>query len=58
MAQGTPLQQGPPQLVVVLHEPKEAALARGIKQESRNDRGGNTAPAEYISKFAYLILDI
>lgn len=42
----TPLQQGQ-QLVVVLHEPKEAAaIARAIKQEARP---AATAPAEFIS---------
>ncbi|XP_026725203.1 neurotrophin receptor-interacting factor homolog [Trichoplusia ni] len=45
-----PLQQGTQQLLVVLHEPKEAAaLARAIKQEGRTDRAGATAPAEFIS---------
>ncbi|KAJ8730273.1 hypothetical protein PYW07_017311 [Mythimna separata] len=50
VAQATPLQQGTQQLLVVLHEPKEAAaLARAIKQEGRNDRNAATAPAEFIS---------
>ncbi|XP_060802981.1 chorion transcription factor Cf2 [Amyelois transitella] len=47
-----PLQQGTQQLLVVLHEPKEAAaLARVIKQESsqRSERAAATAPAEFIS---------
>ncbi|XP_028163138.1 zinc finger protein 710-like isoform X2 [Ostrinia furnacalis] len=44
-----PLQQGQ-QLLVVLHEPKEAAaLARAIKQETRADRSAAAAPAEFIS---------
>ncbi|KAI8435710.1 hypothetical protein MSG28_003960 [Choristoneura fumiferana] len=44
-----PLQQGTQQLLVVLHEPKEAAaLARAIKQEGRVDRTP-AAPAEFIS---------
>lgn len=52
MAQATPLQQGTQQLLVVLHEPKEAAaLARAIKQEGRNDRAAATAPTEFISEF-------
>lgn len=38
------------QLVVVLHEPKEAAaLARALKQEGRQERAAATAPAEFIS---------
>ncbi|XP_047995045.1 transcription factor E4F1-like [Leguminivora glycinivorella] len=42
---GTPIQQGSQQLLVVLHEPKEAAaLARAIKQEARQP-----VPAEFIS---------
>ncbi|CAH0701370.1 unnamed protein product [Spodoptera exigua] len=50
VAQATPLQQGTQQLLVVLHEPKEAAaLARAIKQEGRNDRAAATAPTEFIS---------
>ncbi|XP_041978158.1 fez family zinc finger protein erm-like isoform X2 [Aricia agestis] len=45
-----PLQQGTQQLLVVLHEPKEAAaLARAIKQENRPDRANAAAPAEFIS---------
>ncbi|XP_028043982.1 zinc finger protein 551-like isoform X1 [Bombyx mandarina] len=45
-----PLQQGTQQLLVVLHEPKEAAaLARAIKQEGRSDRNTTAVPAEYIS---------
>ncbi|KAJ2946112.1 hypothetical protein O0L34_g5034 [Tuta absoluta] len=44
---GQPLQQGQ-QLVVLLHEPKEAAaLARAIKQEARQERVQNAN--EYIS---------
>ncbi|XP_045497680.1 fez family zinc finger protein erm-like isoform X1 [Colias croceus] len=44
-----PLQQGTQQLLVVLHEPKEAAaLARALKQDGRQDRTV-TAPAEFIS---------
>ncbi|KAL0841008.1 hypothetical protein ABMA28_014783 [Loxostege sticticalis] len=50
VTQATPLQQGTQQLLVVLHEPKEAAaLARAIKQESRADRSAAAAPAEFIS---------
>lgn len=46
-----PLQQGAQQLLVVLHEPKEAAaLARAIKQEARVERAP-AAPAEFISEF-------
>ncbi|XP_068631667.1 uncharacterized protein [Battus philenor] len=42
------LQSGTQQLVVVLHEPKEAAaIARAIKQEARVERAN--APAEFIS---------
>lgn len=49
VTQSTPLQQGQ-QLLVVLHEPKEAAaLARAIKQEARPERAAATAPAEFIS---------
>ncbi|CAB3223817.1 unnamed protein product [Arctia plantaginis] len=49
VTQTTPLQQGQ-QLLVVLHEPKEAAaLARAIKQEARPERAAATAPAEFIS---------
>ncbi|KPJ08279.1 Zinc finger protein 460 [Papilio machaon] len=45
---GGALQAGTQQLVVVLHEPKEAAaFARAIKQEGRLDR--NAPPAEFIS---------
>ncbi|CAK1547019.1 unnamed protein product [Leptosia nina] len=45
-----PLQQGTQQLLVVLHEPKEAAaLARALKQEVRQDRTVTAAPAEFIS---------
>lgn len=52
VTQATPLQQGQ-QLLVVLHEPKEAAaIARAIKQEVRPDRNANTN--EYISKYLYL----
>lgn len=52
MTQTTQLQQGGQQLLVVLHEPKEAAaLARAIKQEARNERGA-AAPAEFISENA------
>ncbi|XP_048482766.1 transcription factor Sp3 [Plutella xylostella] len=48
VTQTTQLQQGGQQLLVVLHEPKEAAaLARAIKQEARNERGA-VAPAEFI----------
>ncbi|XP_049869261.1 adult enhancer factor 1-like [Pectinophora gossypiella] len=44
-----PLQQGQ-QLLVVLHEPKEAAaLARAIKQEARPDRAQANQHNEYIS---------
>ncbi|KAJ0177058.1 hypothetical protein K1T71_007067 [Dendrolimus kikuchii] len=50
VTQATPLQQGTQQLLVVLHEPKEAAaLARAIKQEVRPERAAATAPAEFIS---------
>ncbi|XP_053607171.1 zinc finger protein 444-like [Plodia interpunctella] len=51
VTQATPLQQGTQQLLVVLHEPKEAAaLARAIKQEgNRPERAAATAPAEFIS---------
>ncbi|XP_075973622.1 uncharacterized protein LOC142974932 isoform X2 [Anticarsia gemmatalis] len=50
VTQTTPLQQGTQQLLVVLHEPKEAAaLARAIKQEARPERAAATAPAEFIS---------
>lgn len=46
-----PLQQGQ-QLLVVLHEPKDAAaIARAIKQEGRQDRTASTH--EYISKTIY-----
>ncbi|XP_059053084.1 zinc finger and BTB domain-containing protein 14-like isoform X1 [Achroia grisella] len=49
VTQATPLQQGTQQLLVVLHEPKEAAaLARAIKQETRPERAAATAPAEFI----------
>ncbi|CAF4923421.1 unnamed protein product [Pieris macdunnoughi] len=45
-----PLQQGTQQLLVVLHEPKEAAaLARALKQDVRQDRTVSAAPAEFIS---------
>lgn len=50
VTQATPLQQGQ-QLLVVLHEPKEAAaIARAIKQEARPDRITNATANEYISK--------
>ncbi|CAG9786314.1 unnamed protein product [Diatraea saccharalis] len=53
VSQAGPLQQGTQQLLVVLHEPKEAAaLARAIKQETRADRAALAAlpaPAEFIS---------
>ncbi|CAH0398015.1 unnamed protein product [Chilo suppressalis] len=50
VTQAAPLQQGTQQLLVVLHEPKEAAaLARAIKQEGRADRTALPAPAEFIS---------
>ncbi|KAG6450326.1 hypothetical protein O3G_MSEX006510 [Manduca sexta] len=50
VTQATPIQQGTQQLLVVLHEPKEAAaLARAIKQEGRPERAAATAPAEFIS---------
>lgn len=46
-----PLQQGTQQLLVVLHEPKEAAaLARALKQDVRQDRTLAAGPAEFISK--------
>ncbi|KAL4709925.1 hypothetical protein ACJJTC_003888 [Scirpophaga incertulas] len=49
LTQAAPLQQGTQQLLVVLHEPKEAAaLARAIKQETRQERA-IAAPAEFIS---------
>ncbi|XP_026317678.1 zinc finger protein 583-like isoform X2 [Hyposmocoma kahamanoa] len=49
VTQATPLQQGQ-QLLVVLHEPKEAAaIARAIKQETRPDRNANATANEYIS---------
>ncbi|KAH9640117.1 hypothetical protein HF086_016048 [Spodoptera exigua] len=59
VAQATPLQQGTQQLLVVLHEPKEAAaLARAIKQEGRNDRAAATAPTEFIISCASGIGDV
>ena len=49
----TPLQQGQ-QLLVVLHEPKEAAaLARAIKQEVRIERAGDQS--EYISECSLML---
>lgn len=55
VSQSTPLQQGTQQLLVVLHEPKEAAaLARAIKQEARPERAAATAPAEFISQYLTL----
>ncbi|CAH0579176.1 unnamed protein product [Chrysodeixis includens] len=59
MLSQAPLQQGTQQLLVVLHEPKEAAaLARAIKQEGRTDRAAATAPAEFIISCASGIGDV
>lgn len=59
VTQSTPLQQGGQQLLVVLHEPKEAAaLARAIKQEVRPERAAATAPAEFIIQCASGIGDV